>query len=230
MKNDNDESSGPDFFPMLKKGGTAFPSEIKSPSSTSEPVGGNMDLRDALWTGHSQEWRATGYNSPSTKVMDVKSNESASSNPLFCFATGCKNVGAEVGQNKCSNSDCSTGTALMTYGPHSAGSTITFYVHGNLYCNCWEAVGVGGGKSVDGGCKYRIMGDFTAANCGAQAAYTDYTAFWIRSLPPPDDTFMSCRDALEQGHTETGNYDIYMDGAVYSMYCDFDTSDGPCAP
>jgi len=100
-------------------------------------------------------------------------------------------------------------------------------VHGNLYCNCWEAVGVGGGKSVDGGCKYRIMGDFTAANCGAQAAYTDYTAFWIRSLPPPDDTFMSCRDALEQGHTETGNYDIYMDGAVYSMYCDFDTSDGP---
>jgi len=177
QKNDNDGDAGPDFFSNLKKGGEEFPKTLNGPSAVASPIGGSRALRDAMWQASSSKaWRATAFNgaySTSSKKIDVYSDSNfRTGNPLLCYATGC----LSGTKNDCSNSDCSDAKALMSYGPYSPGSSVTLYVFGNQFCNCWEVVSAG----ASGSCQYRVTGDFINMHCSSSMTYTEHSAFWIR--------------------------------------------------
>ena len=131
QKNDNNGDSAPDFFPNLKGGSSSkFPNKLVMPAGVDASGGASITLRDKVFKkgdikfGNKKGWRATGYNHPHTKVMDVFSDSNFNNaNPLYCWASGCANTFS----SSCSNSDCGSAKALMAYGPYSKGSTVTVY-------------------------------------------------------------------------------------------------------
>lgn len=198
MKDDNDDIPEGDFFRALIGGsGSAFPQAVSQPASGfAATIGPDRATRWALWKSAAStgEFRASTYDSAGVPVIDAKVDFASNTrynelNPLYCGATGCNDPNVNVGKGyftggvdadgtsgTCSNSNCGSATALMSYGSWNAGDAVTVYVFGNLFCNCWENVGVG----TSGRCDARVLGDFAGTlHCGP-TLYGLYTAFWIR--------------------------------------------------
>ena len=206
VANDNDDSSGPDYFTATipGSGGTeTMPTYIGKPGSGMH-IGPDLTTRKMLWEtgGSGSEFRGTAYRGGKI-MLDVKmpaqetSTANSPSNSFACSATGCGGNGSPT--SGFSNT-IMPGKAVLLADVSPAGLTagqnVCLGQVGNMFCNCWEYVGAapmssstGGSDVCDGSQSIptdnsiittKLFGDYCTANGVNANTCGEFTVFWQR--------------------------------------------------
>jgi hypothetical protein len=201
VKDDTDQSSGPNFFPNVAYGTNSY-SAVPTSLETSFGAykGPSMSKRWSIWNnlGHSKrEFRATSITSAGKKKVDVKyghaeASKTASDNShsFACFATGCGGGGTSSGY---SNGWLPGMATMLLDEPNNGlvvGDTVQTCQVGHMNCNCWETGTLWKrGSQASGSCQTGttfLYGDYCGKHSSNNALMSSScagvvaTAFWVR--------------------------------------------------